>query len=103
MDTSIISFLSAANLIAVIVCVFYAKKIYDFTRGATDFWLYFCAFIFSLGGFTIFDILINFSPLSYVSPFMAVKDLSMVFASIFAFVSVIYLRRMFEEMIGEKI
>lgn len=95
------SVLSSINLVAVIVCVFYGKKLYDSTKGAADFWLFLSAFIFSLGGFVIFDFINKTILLSISSPIMAAQDLFIAFAAIFALISAIYIKKMFDEMLGE--
>ena len=92
--------LSAINLLAVLICIYYGKKLYDSTKGAADFWLFLSAFIFSLGGFIMFDfvrkILVSFN-----SPIMAAQDLTITFAAIFALVAAIYIKKMFDNMLGE--
>lgn len=95
------SFLSTINFIAVIVCVFYGMKLYNSTRGAADFWLFLSAFIFSLGGFVMFDFVRKTILYSFSSPIMAAQDLSIAFAAIFALISAIYIKKMFDEMLGE--
>jgi len=49
MDMRTIITVILVNLVAVTLSVLYAKKLYDSTRGAADFWLFLSAFIFSLG------------------------------------------------------
>jgi|SRR3990172_1567297 len=93
--------LSTINFVAVMMCVYYGKKLYDSTRGAADFWLFLSAFIFSLGGFIIFDFVRESILVSFNSPIMAAQDLSITFAAIFALVSAIYIKKMFEDMLGE--
>lgn len=92
---------STLNLVAVIVCVFYGKKLYDSTRGAADFWLFLSAFIFSLGGFVLFDFVSKTILFSFRPVIMAAQDLSIAFAAIFALLSAVYIKKMFDEMLGE--
>jgi hypothetical protein len=99
--SSIYPLLSGINLIAAIFCVFYGKKLYDSTKGAADFWLFLSAFIFSLGTFILFDFIRNSFLFSFDSPIKAAQDLTITFAAIFALVSAIYVKKMFEDMLGE--
>jgi hypothetical protein len=93
--------LSTINFAAAMLCVYYGKKLYDSTKGAADFWLFLSAFIFSIGGFILFDFVRKSILLSFNSPIMAAQDLSITFASIFALVSAFYIKKMFDDMIGE--
>lgn len=93
--------LSLINLVAVTLCVYFAKKLYDSTRGAADFWLFLSAFIFSLGAYILFDFIRKLFTVTFDSPINAAQDLSITFAAIFALVSAIYVKKMFDEMIGE--
>lgn len=102
MDIHIIyHLLSLINLVVVTLSVLYAKKLYDFTRGAADFWLFLSAFIFSLGAYILFDFIEKLFTVTFESPIHAAQDLSISFAAIFALVSAIYVKKMFDEMIGE--
>jgi hypothetical protein len=92
--------LSTINLMAVLLCIYYGKKLYDSTRGAADFWLFLSAFIFSLGGYILFDF-VRKSFVSFESPIMAAQDLTITFAAIFALVAAIYIKKMFDNMLGE--
>jgi len=93
--------LSTINLVAAILCVFYGKKLFDSTKGAADFWLFLSAFIFSLGAFIMFDFFRKTFFLSFDSPLNAAQDLSITFAAIFSIVSAIYVKKMFDELLGE--
>lgn len=93
--------LSTINFVAAMVCVYYGKKLYDSTKGAADFWLFLSAFIFSIGGYILFDFVRKSILLSFNSPIMAAQDLSITFAAIFALVSAIYIKKMFDDMLGE--
>ena len=93
--------LSAINFVAAMLCVYYGKKLYDFTRGAADFWLFLSAFIFSLGGYIIFDFVRNSILVSFDSPIMAAQDLAITFAALFALISAIYIKKIFDDMLGE--
>ena len=95
------SLLSLINLVAVMLCVYYAKKLYDSTRGAADFWLFLSAFIFSLGAYIMFDFIRKSFTIAFDSPINAAQDMSITFAAIFALVSAIYVKKMFDEMIGD--
>jgi hypothetical protein len=95
------SLLSLINLVAIMLCVYYAKKLYDSTRGAADFWLFLSAFIFSLGAYIMFDFIRKSFTVAFDSPINAAQDMSITFAAIFALVSAIYVKKMFDEMIGE--
>jgi hypothetical protein len=102
MDLDIIyHLLSLVNLVTVTFCVLYAKKLYDSTRGAADFWLFLSAFIFSLGAYILFDFTEKIFPVTFESPIHAAQDMSITFAAIFALVSAIYVKKMFDEMTGE--
>ncbi|MCX9083065.1 MAG: hypothetical protein OIN83_12805 [Candidatus Methanoperedens sp.] len=92
--------LSTINLVAVLICIYYGKKLYDSTKGAADFWLFLSAFIFSLGGFILFDF-IRKTMVSFNSPIMAAQDLAITFAAVFALVAAIYIKKMFDNMLGE--
>lgn len=92
--------LSIINFVAVLLCVYYGKKLYDSTRGAADFWLFLSAFIFSLGGYIMFDF-VRKSIVAFDSPIMAAQDLTITFAAIFALVAAIYIKKMFDNMLGE--
>src|SRR5665811_453224 len=94
------SLLSLINLVAIMLCVYYAKKLYDSTRGAADFWLFLSAFIFSLGVYIKFDFIRKSFTAAFDSPINAAQDMSITFAAIFALVSAIYVKKMFDEMIG---
>lgn len=94
------SLLSTINLVAAILCVYYGKKLYDSTKGAADFWLFLSAFIFSLGAYIMFDF-VRKSILSFDSPIMAAQDLTITFAAIFALISAIYVKKMFDDLLGE--
>ena len=93
--------LSTINFVAAIACVYYGKKMYDATKGAADFWLFLSAFIFSLGGYIMFDFVRKSILISFNSPIMAANDLSITFAAIFALASAIYIKKLFDEMLGE--
>lgn len=93
--------LSLINLVAVAFSVFYAKKLYDSTRGAADFWLFLSAFIFSLGAYITFDFIEKLFSITFESTINAAQDMSITFAAIFSLVSAIYVKKMFDEMIGE--
>jgi hypothetical protein len=93
--------LSLINLVAVTLSVLYAKKLYDSTRGAADFWLFLSAFIFSLGAYILFDFIEKLFTVTFESPIHAAQDMSISFAAIFALVSAIYVKKMFDEMTGE--
>lgn len=94
------SLLSTINLVAAILCVYYGKKLYDSTKGAADFWLFLSAFIFSLGAYIMFDF-VRKSNISFDSPIMAAQDLTITFAAIFALISAIYVKKMFDDLLGE--
>lgn len=98
---TVYSLLSLINLIAVMLSVYYAKKLYDSTRGAADFWLFLSAFIFSLGAYILFDFIRQLFNITFDSPINAAQDMSITFAAIFALVSAIYVKKMFDEMIGD--
>lgn len=93
--------LSAINLVAAMLCVFYGKKLYDSTKGAADFWLFLSAFIFTIGAYIMFDFFQKSIFTSFDSPIKAAQDLSITFAAIFAVVSAIYVKKMFDDLLGE--
>jgi len=81
MDMSTIyHLLSLINLAAVTLSVLYAKKLYDSTRGAADFWLFLSAFIFSLGAYILFDFIEKLFSVTFESPIHAAQDMSISFA-----------------------
>ncbi|MCX9084872.1 MAG: hypothetical protein OIN87_08765 [Candidatus Methanoperedens sp.] len=98
---TIYNLFSIINLVAAVLCVYYAKKLYDSTKGAADFWLFLSAFIFSLGAYIFFDFVEKLFGLVFESAIKAAQDMSISFAAIFALVSAIYIKKMFDEMTGE--
>lgn len=95
--------LSAINFVAAMLCAYYGKKLYDFTKGAADFWLFLSVFIFSLGGYIMFDFVRKSILVSFNSPIMAAQDLAITFAALFALISAIYIKKIFEDMLGENL
>jgi hypothetical protein len=87
--------LSFITLVAAILCVLYATKLYGSTKGGADFWLFLSAFIFSLGIFIVLDFFRKSIVLSFDSPIKAGQDLSFTFSAIFALVSAIYVKKTF--------
>lgn len=91
----------AVNLVASLVCVYYGRKLYKATRGATEFWLFLSAFIAGLGTYMLLDFfratfLIQFGPL-----ILSAQDIAIAFAATFALISGVYAKKMFNELLGE--
>ena len=94
-------FIAAVNLIAAAVCVYYGRKIYESTRGATEFWLFLSAFIASLGTYMLLD----FSRVTFLMQFdpiiLSAQDLAIAFAATFALICGVYAKKTFNELLGE--
>jgi hypothetical protein len=93
--------LSTINLTAALVVVYYGSKMYYSTKGATDFWLFLSAFIASLGAYTLFAFVRKAIFISYDSPMRSAQDLAIAFAAVFALISAIYAKKMFDQLLGE--
>lgn len=93
--------LSTINLIAALVGVYYGSKLYFSTKGATDFWLFLSAFIASLGAYALFAFVRKAIFMSYDSPMRSAQDLAIAFAAVFALMSAIYAKKMFENLMGD--
>ncbi len=93
--------ISSINLIAAIACMYYGRKLYESTKGATEFWLFLSAFIASLGTYILFD----FARVTFLTwfdpPLRSAQDLSIAFAATFALISGIYAKKMFDELLGD--
>lgn len=89
------------NLVIALVCVYYGRKLYESTRGATDFWLFLSAFVASLGTYLLLD----FSRVTFLMRFdpiiISAQDLAIAFSATFALVSGVYAKKMFDELLGE--
>ena len=93
--------ISSINLIAALICVYYGRKLYESTKGATEFWLFLSAFIASIGTYILFDFTrVTFLKL-FDSLFLSAQDLSIAFAATFALISGIYAKKMFDELLGD--
>lgn len=93
--------LSTINLIAALFVVYYGSKMYYSTKGATDFWLFLSAFIASLGAYALFAFLRKAIFITYDSPMRSAQDLAIAFAAVFALISAIYAKKMFEKLLGD--
>lgn len=93
--------LSTINLIAALFVVYYGSKMYYSTKGATDFWLFLSAFIASLGTYALFAFLRKAIFVAYDSPMRSAQDLAVAFAAVFALISAIYAKKMFEKLLGD--
>lgn len=89
------------NLIIALIVVYYGRKLYESTRGATDFWLFLSAFVASLGTYLLLD----FSRVTFLMRFdpiiLSAQDLAIAFSATFALVSGVYAKKMFDELLGE--
>jgi len=93
--------LSTINFIAALLGVYFGSKLYFSTKGATDFWLFLSAFIASLGAYTLFAFVRKAIFMSYDSPMRSAQDLAIAFAAVFALMSAIYAKKMFDKLLGE--
>lgn len=93
--------LSTIDFLAASVCLYYGNKLYNSTRGAADFWLFLSAFIASLGAYTLFDFTRKVLFVHYDIPLRSAQDLTLAFAAIFALISAIYAKKMFDKVIEE--
>jgi hypothetical protein len=93
--------LSTINFIAALVGIYYGGKLYMSTKGATDFWLFLSAFVGSLGAYTLFAFVRKALLVSYDSPMRAGQDIAIAFAAVFALISAIYAKKMFEQLLDE--
>ncbi|HEY9247107.1 MAG TPA: hypothetical protein VIO11_09700 [Candidatus Methanoperedens sp.] len=93
-------FLSAVNLILAMICVYYGRKLHESTRGAKEFWLFLAAFIGCLGTYTLFDFARITIFTWFDSPIRSAQDLAITFASIFALISGVYAKKIFDELRG---
>lgn len=93
--------LSTINFIAALFGAYYGMKLYSSTKGATDFWLFLSALMGSLGAYTLFAFIRKAILMSYDAPMRSAQDLAIAFAVVFALVSAIYAKKMFEEMLVE--
>jgi hypothetical protein len=93
--------LSSINLLAAMVGVYYGSKLYYSTKGATDFWLFLSAFIASLGADTIFAFIRKTIFIGLDSPMRSAEDVAFAFAAVFALMSAIYAKKMFDQVLGE--
>ncbi len=93
--------ISTINLVAGVVCVYYGRRLYESTKGAKEFWLFLPAFISSLGIYILFDFTRKTILTWFDSPIRSAQDLAIIFAAIFALISGIYAKKMFDELIGE--
>ena len=92
--------ISTINLIAALVCVYYGRKLYESTKGAKEFWLFLPAFIACLGTYIIFDFARTTFLTWFDPPIRSAQDLAIAFAAIFALISGIYAKKMFDELLG---
>jgi hypothetical protein len=92
--------LSAVDFIAAFIAIYYIRKLYEKTKGATDFWLFLSGFITSLGIYTFFGLINETIMFSANSVLLAAQDISMAFAASFALMSAIYMKKLFEELVG---
>ena len=93
--------LSTINLIAAFVGVYYGVKLYYSTKGATDFWLFLSAFIASLGAYALFAFVRKAIFVAYDTPMRSAQDVAIAFAAVFALMSAIYAKKMFDHLLGE--
>lgn len=93
--------LSTINFIAALIGVYYGRRLYLSTKGATDFWLFLSAFVGSLGAYTLFAFVRKALFISYDLPMRAGQDIAIAFAAVFALISAIYAKKMFEQLLEE--
>ncbi|MBE0521605.1 MAG: hypothetical protein IBX39_04980 [Candidatus Methanoperedenaceae archaeon] len=93
--------LSTINLVAAIFGVYYGMKLYYSTKGAIDFWLFLSAFLASLGAYTLFGFLRKALLVQYDIAFRSAQDVSIAFAAVFAVIAAIYVKKMFDRILGE--
>lgn len=93
--------LSTINFIAALVGVYYGTTLYYSTKGATDFWLFLSAFVASLGAYTLFAFVRKALLMSYDAPMRSAQDLAIAFAAVFALISAIYAKKMFDQLLRE--
>ncbi|KCZ73076.1 hypothetical protein ANME2D_00135 [Candidatus Methanoperedens nitroreducens] len=92
--------LSTINFIAALFGVYYGRKLYASTKGATDFWLFLSAFIASLGAYTLFAFVRKALLMSYDAPMRSAQDLAVAFAAVFALMAAVYAKKMFDRLLG---
>lgn len=90
--------LSTINFITAVAGVYYGRILFHSTKGATDFWMFLTAFVTSIGLYTLFDFLriAIFVPLD--APLRSAQDVAIAFASVFAVLSALYVRKMFDQL-----
>ncbi len=93
--------ISSINLIAAVICVYYGRKLYELTKGATDFWLFLSVFVACLGAFLLFDFFRITFLIWFDSPIRSAQGVAIAFAATFALMSGIYAKKMFDELLGD--
>ncbi len=71
-------------------------KLYQATRGASDFWMFLSAF---MGSMTVYSGLLFARTtvlVSYQTPIRSLQDITIIAAAVYAALAAIYIKRMFE-------
>ena len=92
------SLLATVNLVAALAGVYYGSKLYNLTKGATDFWLFLTAFMMCFGMYTLFAFIRKAILVTYDMPMRSAQDVAIAFASVFAALSAIYAKKMFDQL-----
>lgn len=90
--------MATINLSAALVGVYFGSKLYNSTKGAGDFWMFLTALITSFAMLTLFDFIRKVIFVSTDLPMRSAQDVAIAFASVFAVLSAIYAKRMFDQI-----
>ena len=77
------------------------RKMYYATMGASYFWMFLSGFMGSVVVFTASDFLRKTVLVSLSTPLKSLQDLSLIVAYVFALMSAIFIRKMFEDLIED--
>jgi hypothetical protein len=74
------------------------RKLWYATAGASYFWMFLSAFTGSIAVYAVADFAQVTILIDYAAPLQAIMDVGLVSAAVYAFVSAIFIRKMFEEL-----